>query len=139
MANSIYSRVMFCEDCYKNATPKPKSKFLLYHGDRKQLFVHVAKSLPVRGMTPHLVELKMLGDKNDVHITTCCGVCGVDIEENPNYDPYSDDPKDQYWIYYRKIKKHRMPLVSFNALIHFTDTGYQIQEMTIIKPDNDDF
>ena len=110
---SVLTRQMFCERCFKANRPYKDNTFIVC-GTNGFHVRQVSKYVPPdkKGFTPHLVAAyKLLDDKNIAINRVCCVVgCGVSL-------------KDDVFTYL-KVSYEQVLLVDWNALVKNKDLGY---------------
>lgn len=118
---TMFSRVMYCEDCAKLHNPQHGQTFAV-KGRSKSLELKIYQvSSPQRaGFTPHLIEMQ--SNKNGiVNFLRFCGIheCGIFIQEN--------ETEDSYKISFIRGYSDHILVKDWNALVQFKgDTGYEL-------------
>jgi len=120
---SVLTRQMFCERCFKANRPFSGLQFIVcgetgFH--LRAVEIHVPKEN--KGFTPHLVApYKILDDKNIAISRVCCIVgCGLSLGEDPT------DRNKQIFTYL-KVSYDQLLIADWNMLVSSgKDLGYRI-------------
>lgn len=83
--STILSLVCFCPECLKQGQPKSGTPFVVFGSHQNKFHVYTVEHHGTFGYTPHLVNLVKVIGENVIYEKTC-GICGVDIWENPQGD-----------------------------------------------------
>lgn len=70
-------------------------------------------------MTPHFLSFQEPIELDPVPVSRCCAIIGCGIER------YEND-KGEMKLRVKEVKNFEMPRETLDALINFTDTGYEI-------------
>lgn len=118
---TMFSRIMYCEDCAKLHNPQHGQKFAV-KGRSKSLALKIyqVSSPHKEGFTPHLVEIESTKG-GIVKFTRFCGIhdCGILIREDG----------EAYKVSFKNGYTDHMPVKEWNAMVQFKgDTGYRLDD-----------
>lgn len=122
---SILSRVCYCEKCAKAGRPTTKDKILLWGSSHEGFFWIDGDRVSAKryGFVPHLIvnygDISLPNEKPLYDCEIVCAVlnCGV-------YIGYDENGVKE--LKYRNTRIKIFTHKDFEALINFTDTGYEI-------------
>jgi hypothetical protein len=118
----IITRVWYCHHCGERQRPNLGERFVVMGRKRQELTLHeVTHSIHKydKGFTPHLIEiLKFVREKGIIHARLICAMenCGISINEQ----------KKTFGIIIERTTETDILLATWNELVQFTGTGYEL-------------
>lgn len=115
----MISRVGWCQRCQREMRPKTGHHFVV--AGAKAFHVYQAEHTVYNGFVPYFYKLvKSIGE--NVVYERLCGIheCGVEVYWDSQNYKYKFVMKEHLW------ERGIMPLTTWNALVMFKPSGYEI-------------